>query len=76
MYFQKVIPMQTNFKKKNLFCLHLEPVTKKSRIRIRMRTVGQRYGLADPDPYQNVTDPRHWYTHNTVSLRKTKFIYL
>ncbi len=22
--------------------------------------VSQRYGSADPDPYQNVTDPQHW----------------
>jgi hypothetical protein len=23
-------------------------------------SVSQRYGSADPDPYQNVTDPQHW----------------
>jgi hypothetical protein len=22
-------------------------------------SVGQRYGIADPDPYQNVKDPQH-----------------
>jgi hypothetical protein len=31
-------------------------------------SVSQRYGSADPDLYQNVTDPRHWkgaYMTNT-----------
>jgi hypothetical protein len=27
-------------------------------------SVSQRYGSADPDPYQNVTDPQHCGTYN------------
>ncbi len=23
-------------------------------------SINQRHGSADPDPYQNVTDPQHW----------------
>jgi len=25
-------------------------------------SVSQRHGSADPDPYQNVTDPQHWWS--------------
>jgi hypothetical protein len=25
-------------------------------------SIGQRHGSADPDPYQNATDPQHWFT--------------
>jgi hypothetical protein len=24
-------------------------------------SISQRYGSADPDPHQKVTDPQHWY---------------
>ncbi len=27
----------------------------------RIRILSQRYGSADPDPYQNVTDPQHCF---------------
>jgi hypothetical protein len=33
-------------------------------------SVSQRYGSEDPDPhpdpYQNVTDPQHWYIHENI----------
>ena len=25
-------------------------------------SISQRYGSADPDPHQNVTDPQHWFS--------------
>ncbi len=36
------------------------------------RSVSQRYGSADPDPHQNVTDPQHWLLHfKSFLLRST-----
>jgi hypothetical protein len=29
-------------------------------------SIGKRNGSADPDPYQNVTDPQHWAEHHTM----------
>jgi hypothetical protein len=50
---QKVISK----KLRKMFFLHLEVNDKYSRIR------GQRYGSADPDAYQYVTDPQHCKIH-------------
>jgi hypothetical protein len=55
MYLQKVISRKTF--KILVSCWRFEgrvPVTKTA------GSVSQRYGSADPDPYQNVTDPQHW----------------
>jgi hypothetical protein len=49
--------------RKKLFLAAVLKVTYENyriRIQIRIRSVGQRYESADPDPYQNVTDPQHW----------------
>ncbi len=47
---------QKKFDKKK-FLFHIFKVTDEiSRIRR-----SQRYGSADPGPYQNVTDPQHWF---------------
>jgi hypothetical protein len=66
MYLQKVK------NKKNL-----EVTDEKSRVRIRIRSRG--YESANPDPYQNATDPQHCiyqlWTHNkrvTVRVDNTK----
>jgi hypothetical protein len=32
-------------------------------------SVSQRYGAADPDPYQNVTDPQHCVEIKTGNIR-------
>ncbi len=42
---------------KIIFIVILKVNGKRSRIRVRIRS--QRYGSADPEPYQNVTDPEH-----------------
>ncbi len=48
MYLQKLIGKKT---KKKMFLLRLQdPDT----------LVRGKYGSADPDPYQSVTDPQHW----------------
>ncbi len=50
--------LQKEKKKKKLFLLAFwRPLTK----RVRSRSEYQLYGSEDPDSYQNVTDPRHWY---------------
>jgi hypothetical protein len=46
--------MQKNFEKKNLL-VSCQPLTKNA----GSRSVRQWYGSADPDPYQNVTNPKH-----------------
>jgi fatty-acid desaturase len=45
---------------KFLFCI-LTVTEERSRIRswIRSGSISHRYGAADPDPHQNVTDPQH-----------------
>jgi hypothetical protein len=35
-------------------------------------SIGVRYGSADPDPHQNITDPQHWFfIHFTVLVHRT-----
>jgi hypothetical protein len=65
--------LKSNKNKKTwiLFCWHLECPEEKRRIRSRIRIpiVNQWYESADPDPYQNVTDPQHcWKKDKTVSI--------
>jgi hypothetical protein len=55
--------LQVSYKEKYeefFFCI-LEATEERSPIRswIRIRSVSQRYGPADPAPYQNVTNPQH-----------------
>jgi hypothetical protein len=52
---QKVI---SKIIKKNFFICRLEGSLTKI---TGSGSVSQRYGSADPDPYQNVTDPQHWH---------------
>ncbi len=51
------VPSKSNKEKKNFFVGILKVTDKKSRIRICQSDVQSE----DPDPYQNVTDPEHWY---------------
>ncbi len=39
----------------------------------RIRTLSQRYGSTDLDPYQNITDSEHWYWFWWTDLRKYVF---
>ncbi len=68
-YLQKVISKK--LEKTPFFLLAFwKPLTKKSWLRIRIRAKMSRIrgsgsvprcpGSADPDPYQNITDPQHW----------------
>jgi hypothetical protein len=34
------------------------------------RFISQRYGPADTDPHQNVTDPHHWFDTNNAYQAK------
>jgi len=47
---------QKNLEKIIIFSYHLEGQMKIP----GFGSVCQRYGSADPDQYQNVTDPQHW----------------
>jgi hypothetical protein len=31
-------------------------------------SVSQWFGSLDPDPYQNVTDPQHWFEHSAAHM--------
>ncbi len=44
--------------------------------RIRIRGSVRQYEFEDPDPYQNVTDPRHWYSRCPLRYRATILILL
>jgi hypothetical protein len=56
------VPSKSN-KPKNFCGFFLKVTDENCRIRSRIRngTVSQRYGSLDPDPYQYVTDPQHWF---------------
>ncbi len=32
-------------------------------------SISQKHGSADPDPYQNVMDPQHWYLGDILQTR-------
>ena len=54
--------LRVSYKKKYEKCVFffiLKVTVERSRIRIR-RSVSRRYGSADPDPHQHITDPQHW----------------
>jgi hypothetical protein len=53
-----------SYQKKNIFCI-LRVTEERGRTLIR-------YGSADPDPYQNVTDPQHWLLVKVESLPRTQ----
>jgi hypothetical protein len=57
MYLHYVISKE-NKEKIVFFVGVLKATDEKSRI--RTGDISQRYVSADPDPYQNVTDPEHW----------------
>jgi hypothetical protein len=41
------------------------------------QSISQKHGSADPDPHQNVMDPRHWFfriRQQFLALGKTNFI--
>jgi hypothetical protein len=64
MWLQNVDNNFKNFEKNFNFLVAILKVTdENSKIRSRIR----RYGSADPDPYQNVTDPQHWQMLCTVA---------
>ncbi len=47
-----------------------------SRIRIRIESgsVSQMYGSADPDPYQNVTEPQHCFKRLWIDMIDVRVI--
>jgi hypothetical protein len=53
-------------KEKNLFC-YLKVTEERSRIRIG--SISQRYGSADPDSHQNLKDPQHCFLVTTNQYR-------
>jgi hypothetical protein len=62
-----------NTKKEYFFCI-LNVTAKKRRIRSRMRNPVSD-PRKDPDPYQNVTDPEHCFSAQTVEqIQKVKGI--
>ncbi len=68
-------PLKSNKQKTGKFFVVvgvLKVTDEKSRIRRRIGSVSQRNKSVDPDPYQNVTDPEHWFTENCrfLSWRK------
>jgi hypothetical protein len=42
---------------KNIFFTSLKSLKKG----VGSGSISQRYGYGDPDPHQNVTDPKHWF---------------
>ncbi len=50
----------------------LEGQCENSRIQSRTGSISQRHGSADPDPYQNVTDPQHWLSGKPKSCYATR----
>ncbi len=54
MYLQKVIS------KKHFLLASRKPLTKKRRVRVRIRTCNAVSGSKDPDPSQNVLDAEHY----------------
>ncbi len=76
MYIKKVI--RKKFRWKLIFCWHLESYWRKkagsgsqswSESQSWSRDESQWYVSADPDPYQNVTDPQHWFLKG-IQLRR------
>ncbi len=57
MYIQKVMQKTEKQKNKLFFVAALEVNDENSRI---PGSNSQRHESADPDPYQNVTNPQHW----------------
>ncbi len=57
MYSQKVLCKKTLKQKNYLLLASWRSITKRE----ESGSVSQRYGSADPDPYQNVTDPKHCF---------------
>ncbi len=41
----------------------------------RARSICQRHGSANPDPYQNIMDPHHWNKHFQMSSGKKRYRY-
>jgi hypothetical protein len=48
--------LPVSYKKKKFFSTSLKSQKKG----VGSRSISQRYGSANPDPHQNVTDPQHW----------------
>ncbi len=51
------------WRKKLIFCAFLKSLKKGVGSGVGSGSISQRYGSADPDPQQNVTDPQHCLTH-------------
>jgi hypothetical protein len=47
------------YEKMIIFFVSLKSLTKGVRSGVGSGSISQRYGTADPDPHQNVTDPQH-----------------
>ncbi len=37
-------------------------------------SISQRHVPADPDPYQNVTDPQHWFSDTAIVKPKERTV--
>ncbi len=60
------VPSKSNKQKFLFFVIIKSPLTKKAGS--KSGSLRQWYGFADPDPYQNVTDPQHWQKYRTAEL--------
>jgi hypothetical protein len=49
-----------------IFFASFKPLKKE----VESGSISQRYGSADPDPHQKITDPQHW----PKGLRKSKVV--
>ncbi len=67
---------QKFWKKINFLLASFQPPTKKGGSGSELGSVSQWYGSAEPDPYQYVKDPQHWFLGicwgNLVRLIKTQ----
>jgi hypothetical protein len=61
-----------SYKKKNMkifFFASLKSLKKGVGSGVRSGSISQRYGPADPDSHQNVTDPQHCFQEITLKRR-------
>jgi hypothetical protein len=54
------VPSKSNKKKNNFLLISWRSLTKIAGSGSASGSISERYGSADPDPYQNFMDPQHW----------------
>ncbi len=63
--------LRSSYKKKiekNYFFASIKSLKKGVGSGVGSGSISQRYGSADPDPHQNVTDPQHWKIYSLFIL--------